>query len=55
MHAALGARQQRTDNKLKIALAGGIEAVVAAMAAHKASAGVQEQACWAMRSLAGAH
>ena len=43
------------DNKLKIALAGGIEALIAAMAEHKASAGVQEQACWAMRSLAGAH
>jgi hypothetical protein len=41
-------------NKVKIAGAGGIEAIVAVMAALKAHAGVQEQACGALRSLAGA-
>ncbi len=39
------------DNQLKLAEAGGIEAVVAAMTAHKASAGVQAQACIALRNL----
>ncbi len=37
------------DNQLKIAAAGGIEAVVAAMAVHKARAGLQEEACWTLR------
>ena len=38
-------------NQLKLAEAGGIEALVAAMTAHKTSAGVQEQACIALRNL----
>ena len=38
-------------NQLKLAQAGGIQALVAAMAAHKANAGVQEQACVALRNL----
>ena len=39
-------------NKVKIAGAGDIEAVVAAMEAHKASVFVQQQTCWALRYLA---
>mmetsp|Transcript_53594 Transcript_53594/g.126049 ORF Transcript_53594/g.126049 Transcript_53594/m.126049 type:complete len:119 (+) Transcript_53594:356-712(+) len=38
-------------NKVVIAKAGGIEAVVGAMAAHKGSVGVQEQCCALLGSL----
>ncbi len=38
-------------NQLKLAEAGGIQALVAAMTAHKPNAGVQEQACMALRNL----
>jgi len=37
--------------RVKIAAAGGIVAIVAAMSAHKMSAGVQEQACGALKSI----
>ena len=38
--------------RVKIAAAGGIETVIAAMTAHKTSAGVQEEACGALGNLA---
>ena len=40
-----------SDNKVKIASLGGIEAVVKAMEAHVGSAGVQEQGCRAFWNL----
>jgi hypothetical protein len=40
------------DNKVRIVLAGGIEAVIAAMKEHRANAGLQEQACGALINLA---
>ncbi len=39
-------------NKVKIASLGGIEAILAAMSAHKDHIEVQEQACGALASLA---
>ena len=38
-------------NKLKIAEAGGIQAVVAAMKAHRRNVYMQQHACWALRYL----
>ena len=40
------------DNKVRIVLAGGIEAVIAAMKEHRTNAGLQEQACGALINLA---
>jgi hypothetical protein len=40
------------DNKVSIARAGGLEAVVGALRRHETSAAVAEQACWALRNLA---
>jgi hypothetical protein len=48
------AANNNTVNKVKIAEAGGINAIVDVMVALKAHAGVQELACGALRSLAGA-
>ena len=42
----------QAENQVKIASAGGIEAVVGAMRQHLAVAGVQEQGCWALSNLA---
>jgi hypothetical protein len=48
---ALGNLAINAGNQVKIAGAGGIEAVVATMEAHKTSVLVQEQACAALRIL----
>ena len=50
---ALRALAINDDNKVTISAAGGIEAIAAAMTAHKGSAGVQEEACSALYDLAG--
>jgi vacuolar protein 8 len=48
---ALGNITVNADNKVKVAAAGGIETILAGMTANKASAGVQKQACGALRNL----
>jgi hypothetical protein len=50
--AALRSLASNDGNKLKIAEAGGIEAVVAAMEAHTTSDSVQEHGYWALWYLA---
>ena len=52
--ATLGYLAFNAGNKVKIAEAGGIEAVVAAMKAHKTSHSVQEHACLALWHLTAA-
>ena len=40
------------ENRVKIAEAGGIQAIVEGMDKHKEHAGVQEHGCWALQNLA---
>jgi hypothetical protein len=49
---ALGRITRPAENQLAAVSAGAIGAAVAAMKAHGAHAGVQEQACWVLRTMA---
>jgi len=52
VYAAYASAAALAANKVKIAEAGGIAAIVAAMGSHVGVSGVQEQGCWAFASLA---
>ncbi len=51
-NTSLAHQNEGNQNQVRIAEAGGIEAVVAAMATHQASARMQEWACRALKKLA---